>query len=49
MGGWAGQVRWQRTGGHGFPHNDKLTPEAVLSKWNVITDFGMSIYADCFS
>jgi len=38
-GGWVGQLRWQRTGGHGFPTNKRLTPEAIISKWNVITNF----------
>ncbi|KAG8695025.1 hypothetical protein FRC08_008112 [Ceratobasidium sp. 394] len=38
-GGWAAQTRWQRAGGHGFPQNKPLTPEDVLSKWNVITNF----------
>ncbi|QRW04425.1 short chain dehydrogenase [Ceratobasidium sp. AG-Ba] len=38
-GGWAARTRWQRAGGHGFPQNKELTPEDVLSKWNVITNF----------
>ncbi|KAG8705715.1 hypothetical protein FRC12_020735 [Ceratobasidium sp. 428] len=38
-GGWAAQTRWQRAGGHGFPQNKPLTPEDVLSKWNIITNF----------
>ncbi|KAJ1307684.1 hypothetical protein OPQ81_001775 [Rhizoctonia solani] len=38
-GGWAAQTRWQRAGGHGFPQDKELTPEAVISKWNVITNF----------
>lgn len=37
--GWVGQTRWQRSGGHGFPIDVKLTPEAVLSQWKRITDF----------
>ncbi|KAH9222109.1 multifunctional beta-oxidation protein-like protein [Leptodontidium sp. 2 PMI_412] len=37
--GWVGQTRWQRTGGHGFPVDEKLTPEAVLKQWKRITDF----------
>ncbi|EHK97373.1 putative Peroxisomal hydratase-dehydrogenase-epimerase [Glarea lozoyensis 74030] len=37
--GWVGQTRWQRTGGHGFPVDVKLTPEAVLKQWKRITDF----------
>lgn len=40
MGGWAAQTRWQKAGGHGFPVNQTLTPEAILSKWDVITNFG---------
>ncbi|KAL5526934.1 hypothetical protein ACEPAF_8661 [Sanghuangporus sanghuang] len=38
-GGWAAQTRWQRAGGHGFPVNKPLTPEAILEKWNVFTNF----------
>jgi len=38
-GGWAAQTRWQRAGGHGFPSDKALTPEDVLSKWGVITNF----------
>jgi multifunctional beta-oxidation protein len=38
-GGWAAETRWQRSGGYGFPHNKDLTPEAVVSKWEVITRF----------
>ncbi|KAG8834667.1 hypothetical protein FRC18_001656 [Serendipita sp. 400] len=38
-GGWAAETRWQRSGGFGFPHNKELTPEAVLSKWDIITGF----------
>ncbi|KAE9363096.1 multifunctional beta-oxidation protein-like protein [Stipitochalara longipes BDJ] len=37
--GWVGRTRWQRTGGHGFPVDEKLTPEAVLQQWKRITDF----------
>ncbi|EIW57317.1 multifunctional beta-oxidation protein [Trametes versicolor FP-101664 SS1] len=37
--GWIAQIRWQRTGGYGFPVNVPLTPEAVISKWANITDF----------
>lgn len=40
MGGWAAETRWQRTGGHGFPTNVPLTPEHVLSQWDVFTNFG---------
>ncbi|KXN91727.1 Peroxisomal hydratase-dehydrogenase-epimerase [Leucoagaricus sp. SymC.cos] len=38
-GGWAAQTRWQRSGGHGFPHTKPYTPEDVVAKWKVITDF----------
>ncbi|KAH8109580.1 multifunctional beta-oxidation protein [Phellopilus nigrolimitatus] len=38
-GGWAAQTRWQRAGGHGFPVNKPLTPEAVLEKWDLFTNF----------
>ncbi|KAF8557431.1 NAD(P)-binding protein [Imleria badia] len=38
-GGWAAETRWQRTGGHGFPTNVTLTPEDVLAKWDVFTNF----------
>jgi multifunctional beta-oxidation protein len=37
--GWQGKTRWQRTGGEGFPINVKLTPEAVLQKWDKIVNF----------
>ena len=39
-GGWAAETRWQRTGGHGFPTNVTLTPENILAKWDVFTNFG---------
>ncbi|KAH8100086.1 multifunctional beta-oxidation protein [Cristinia sonorae] len=39
MGGWAAQTRWQRAGGYGFPVNKPLTPEAIISKWDGITNF----------
>ncbi|KAG1750173.1 hypothetical protein EDB19DRAFT_1893456 [Suillus lakei] len=38
-GGWAAQTRWQRAGGYGFPTNKVLTPEDVISKWDVFTNF----------
>ncbi|KAG2107078.1 peroxisomal hydratase-dehydrogenase-epimerase [Suillus cothurnatus] len=38
-GGWAAQTRWQRTGGYGFPTNKVLTPEDIISKWDVFTNF----------
>ncbi|XP_006459344.1 multifunctional beta-oxidation protein [Agaricus bisporus var. bisporus H97] len=39
LGGWAAQTRWQRAGGHGFPHTKPYTPEDVVAKWDVITNF----------
>ncbi|QDS69809.1 bifunctional hydroxyacyl-CoA dehydrogenase/enoyl-CoA hydratase fox2 [Venturia effusa] len=38
--GWQARTRWQRTKGFGFPVDVKLTPEAVLKKWDNITTFG---------
>ena len=40
-GGWISQTRWQRAGGEGFPVKKVLTPETILSKWDVVTNFGM--------
>ncbi|KAK3319284.1 hypothetical protein B0H66DRAFT_603833 [Apodospora peruviana] len=37
--GWAGQTRWQRTGGHGFPVDVPLTPEEVVKHWKDIVTF----------
>jgi multifunctional beta-oxidation protein len=37
--GWQGRTRWQRTGGHAFPIDVKLTPEAVLKEWDSIVTF----------
>ncbi|PSS25549.1 hypothetical protein M430DRAFT_16265 [Amorphotheca resinae ATCC 22711] len=37
--GWVGRTRWQRTGGHGFPVDVKLTPEEVVKHWEAITNF----------
>lgn len=37
--GWVGQTRWQRSGGHGFPVDEPLSPEAVIEKWEKIIDF----------
>lgn len=37
--GWVGQTRWQRTGGHGFPVDVPLTPEAVVQNWERIVTF----------
>ncbi|EEH40042.1 peroxisomal multifunctional enzyme [Paracoccidioides lutzii Pb01] len=38
--GWFTKTRWQRSGGHGFPVDVKLTPEAVKSEWKNIVTFG---------
>ncbi|KAI9799508.1 MAG: bifunctional hydroxyacyl-CoA dehydrogenase/enoyl-CoA hydratase fox2 [Piccolia ochrophora] len=37
--GWIGRTRWQRSGGHGFPIDVKLTPEAVIKVWDKIVNF----------
>lgn len=37
--GWAGQTRWQRTAGHGFPVDVQLTPEEVVKHWKDIVTF----------
>ena len=37
--GWHARTRWQRSGGHGFPIDVKLTPEAVLKEWKGIVNF----------
>ena len=37
--GWQTQTRWQRTGGHGFPIDVPLTPEAILKVWDRIVNF----------
>lgn len=37
--GWQARTRWQRSGGHGFPVDVKLTPEAVLKVWDYIINF----------
>ncbi|KAI9796112.1 MAG: bifunctional hydroxyacyl-CoA dehydrogenase/enoyl-CoA hydratase fox2 [Candelina submexicana] len=37
--GWVARTRWQRTGGHGFPVDVKLTPEEVVKAWNDIVNF----------
>ncbi|KAI9352996.1 hypothetical protein DFJ73DRAFT_658898 [Zopfochytrium polystomum] len=37
--GWIAQVRWQRTGGVGFPVNKPLLPEAIKARWADITNF----------
>ncbi|KAG0039648.1 hypothetical protein BGZ82_007232 [Podila clonocystis] len=37
--GYVGKLRWERTGGHGFPINKTLLPEHIQEKWAKITDF----------
>ncbi|KIW66623.1 peroxisomal hydratase-dehydrogenase-epimerase [Phialophora macrospora] len=37
--GWQARTRWQRSGGHGFPVDVKLTPEHVISQWEKIVNF----------
>lgn len=37
--GWHARTRWQRSGGHGFPIDVKLTPEAVAQAWQDIVNF----------
>ena len=46
--GWQARTRWQRSGGHGFPVDIKLTPEAVIENWSKIVDFddGRADYPD---
>ncbi|EDO14899.1 hypothetical protein Kpol_348p3 [Vanderwaltozyma polyspora DSM 70294] len=40
-GGFYGQIRWERSAGQIFnpTSEDSFTPEAILNKWNEITDF----------
>ncbi|KAG0240030.1 hypothetical protein B0O80DRAFT_393324 [Mortierella sp. GBAus27b] len=37
--GYVGKLRWERTGGHGFPIDQALLPEHVKEMWSKITDF----------
>ncbi|KAF9402264.1 hypothetical protein BGZ94_004982, partial [Podila epigama] len=37
--GFVGKLRWERTGGHGFPIDKTLVPENVQQMWAKITDF----------
>lgn len=37
--GWIARTRWQRSGGHGFPVDVKLTPETVQKTWAKVVDF----------
>ena len=36
---WVAKVRWQRTGGVGFPVNQALLPEQIAEKWKDICNF----------
>ncbi len=36
---WVAKVRWQRTGGVGFPVNTPLLPEHVAARWSEICNF----------
>jgi multifunctional beta-oxidation protein len=36
---WQARTRWQRSGGHSFPVDTAVTPEAVLEQWSRITSF----------
>ena len=36
---WIAKVRWQRSGGVGFPVNRPLLPEHIASRWSEITNF----------
>ncbi|KAJ1546906.1 hypothetical protein HK096_004549 [Nowakowskiella sp. JEL0078] len=37
--GWVSAVRWERTGGVGFPINVPLLPEQIRERWNDICNF----------
>ena len=37
--GWHAHTRWQRSGGHGFPTDVPLTPEAIVKAWDTINNF----------
>lgn len=37
--GWAGETRWERTGGAQFPVDQELTPEQVVASWDKIVNF----------
>ena len=37
--GWQARTRWQRSGGQGFPVDERLTPETVLKVWESLVDF----------
>lgn len=37
--GWISKVRWERSGGVGFPSNEFIQPEILVKSWNAICDF----------
>ncbi|GJJ76627.1 (3R)-3-hydroxyacyl-CoA dehydrogenase / 3a,7a,12a-trihydroxy-5b-cholest-24-enoyl-CoA hydratase / enoyl-CoA hydratase 2 [Entomortierella parvispora] len=37
--GYVGKLRWERTGGHGFPIDRTLLPEHIQERWEKITNF----------
>lgn len=37
--GWYAETRWQRSGGHSFPVDVELTPEAIAAEWKKIVNF----------
>jgi len=37
--GYVGKLRWERTGGHGFPIDKTLLPEHIQERWEKITNF----------
>ncbi|WVO15390.1 hypothetical protein L204_103048 [Cryptococcus depauperatus] len=39
FGGFAAQMRWQRTYGTIFPNNQEIKPEHILTRWKEITTF----------
>ncbi|KAK8869455.1 hypothetical protein IAR55_000019 [Kwoniella newhampshirensis] len=39
FGGYAAQMRWQRTYGVSFPNDRELKPESIVAKWKEITTF----------
>ncbi|WWC69102.1 uncharacterized protein I206_103038 [Kwoniella pini CBS 10737] len=39
FGGYAAQMRWQRTYGVSFPNDRELQPESIVKKWKEITTF----------
>ncbi|EIW66394.1 hypothetical protein TREMEDRAFT_45825 [Tremella mesenterica DSM 1558] len=39
FGGFAAQLRWQRTYGVTFPNDREIKPESIMARWNEITTF----------